>query len=321
MTFKNQLPQKVLLHKSEHPQRNQIIQILAKQNVSSVELQYFSRLTNLNQLDDIPVAIALADQNLQSINFLRTVMQYDNLIQRILISDRLDQTLFLRAINKAHINYYISLPLEENNFYRILSKARRRYENLIRPINRFEALSEVTEDLLSDNERLNVDARTDGLTKLFNRRAFDEYMSKLWQQYSTNQEPFNLSMLDIDHFKTINDTYGHDAGDYVLKQLADILTNDLRAATDRIFRYGGEEFAIITVNTSLEQIQKVMQRILTKIKKTDMRYKHHTFNITFSVGICASFSVQTSQELLISADKALYSAKQNGRSRVEVHAS
>jgi diguanylate cyclase (GGDEF)-like protein len=132
----------------------------------------------------------------------------------------------------------------------------------------------------------------------------------LAQRYNT---PFGIIMLDIDHFKNINDTYGHLVGDEVLKQLAKILKQNVRD-TDSVGRWGGEEFLIICPSTEIEAVEKVAQNLRIKIQNHD--FSNGISQITSSFGIACYKSEQNLTSLIKEVDDALYLAKENGRNQV-----
>lgn len=167
--------------------------------------------------------------------------------------------------------------------------------------------------LYSETQYLSV---TDGLTGLYNRRHF-EYNIEL-EFLRTKRYPSDLSvaMVDIDHFKRINDNYGHQFGDYALKEISNLISTSFRK-TDMIYRYGGEEIAIILTETSLENALISLERLRSKIAQRIFLHNDEEVNITISIGVSASNdSIQNQHELVENADKALYRAKQSGRNKV-----
>jgi two-component system cell cycle response regulator len=169
-------------------------------------------------------------------------------------------------------------------------------------------------ELLAKVEGLSI---TDPLTGLFNRRHFDTVLELERKKSERYQQPLTCLLLDIDHFKSVNDTYGHKAGDSVLLEIAQILKKSLREI-DTPARWGGEEFTAILPNTDSEQGTMAAARILEKISS-------HTFEqlpdrrITVSIGLASRGEfVNTTEALIVAADGALYEAKRKGRNRIEV---
>lgn len=168
-------------------------------------------------------------------------------------------------------------------------------------------------------EKLEKLASTDTLTKLYNRRFFYENAIKTIEYAKRQNHALSLIMLDIDHFKNVNDTYGHGAGDEVLQELAQIMRN-LQRKSDIIVRLGGEEFAILLPDTSKEQAFEVAQKLRQTIEKSQVFLSDgNIIHFTVSLGVS---SVQTGEETdieaaLSRADKALYRVKESGRNNVQ----
>lgn len=159
-------------------------------------------------------------------------------------------------------------------------------------------------------------ATTDGLTGLFNHRKFQEELERELKRHERAGKPLCLCLCDIDFFKKINDTYGHPAGDAVLKGVAGIIKETVRS-TDIPARYGGEEFAIILIETPIKEARLIAERLRKKIESHKFTYKGSTIKATLSLGIAsfhAGLKMQKSK-LIENADKALYYAKHNGRNQ------
>lgn len=162
-------------------------------------------------------------------------------------------------------------------------------------------------------------SRTDRLTGLNNRGHWEERLDQEFRRYKRSQTPSSLVMFDIDHFKKVNDTYGHQAGDEVIKLVASTLVQ-LQRETDISGRYGGEEFGIILPETTAEQAKIMAERLRTTIEATQVEYEGQVINFTISLGICElSPSVSEYSQWLEHADQALYSSKRNGRNQTSVH--
>lgn len=163
-------------------------------------------------------------------------------------------------------------------------------------------------------EKLYEDSINDPLTKCFNRRFFEKTLASNQLKKGL---PYSLAILDIDHFKSINDTNGHDAGDKVLKTIVNILTSQLREP-DQLFRIGGEEFAIIFNDCDLQEANKIAERCRQAVEKHAFDIEHNTsISVTISIGIVKANNEPT-VDIVRLADKALYQAKENGRNQIEV---
>ncbi len=172
---------------------------------------------------------------------------------------------------------------------------------------------------LNLREKLLLQSVQDGLTGLFNRRPMEDYLERESQRAKRHNSVLDIIMLDVDHFKKVNDTYGHEAGDLVLKKLAEYLQKNVRIE-DMVCRYGGEEFAVVVVDTNLEGIKKKADNICRQVREDlFVNFSGETLMITISGGV-AAFPIHGSNihEVLSLADAALYQAKKQGRDRAIV---
>ena len=160
-------------------------------------------------------------------------------------------------------------------------------------------------------------ANKDFLTGVYNRRYFYDDMNEYVAYAEERAEPYAVAMLDIDHFKQINDTYGHDGGDKALKTLAKKLIDETKKG-DLVARFGGEEFCIVLKNVSNEEAVKFFVNLRASIANCKVRLKKEQIKFTVSIGVAFSRSDYRLDELLELADEALYRAKENGRNRVEI---
>jgi diguanylate cyclase (GGDEF)-like protein len=157
----------------------------------------------------------------------------------------------------------------------------------------------------------------DTLTNLYNRRSFEERLGTETQKSFYSGTPLSLVMLDIDHFKRVNDTFGHIEGDKVLCEIASLLKNSLRKI-DTVARYGGEEFVLILPGAGLEESMMIAERIRRLVEKTRVQVGQVQINLTVSLGI-SNFPIhrpRSKEELVKMADQALYDAKRGGRNKV-----
>jgi diguanylate cyclase (GGDEF)-like protein len=162
-------------------------------------------------------------------------------------------------------------------------------------------------------------ALRDGLTKAFNKKYFHDRLHAEFAYASRHKSPLTLLMMDLDHFKHFNDTYGHLAGDHVLESLSQRVHSSIR--TEDVFaRYGGEEFALICRAIPLADGAIVGERIRSLMANTPFHYDGHVLAVTISVGVAGvpSRGIETPDDLIAAADKALYEAKESGRNRVVI---
>lgn len=167
-------------------------------------------------------------------------------------------------------------------------------------------------------------ANRDGLTGIYNRRAFDENLNRLWQEAVREQRPLALLLVDIDHFKAYNDYYGHQAGDQCLQQVAHILMHVCRRPLDFTARYGGEEFAIVLYDARREYVEELAANIQSELRQLGLNHPASPVAQLLTLSIGAVYVVPDAQRTLFGfvqlADEALYAAKDAGRDRIIVKA-
>ncbi|WP_319524639.1 GGDEF domain-containing protein [uncultured Desulfosarcina sp.] len=173
--------------------------------------------------------------------------------------------------------------------------------------------------LMEKTEELHTLSRIDGLTGLYNRRHFDERLDHEWKKAKRVQRPPTLLLCDIDHFKQINDQYGHQAGDEFLKLTAILLRTVFKRDTDLVARYGGEEFIVLMTDIDPDTAYGLAEEMRRRMAEVLMPYKGHNISATMSIGVAGNTSANETRESLISrADNALYQAKRKGRNRTEM---
>lgn len=170
----------------------------------------------------------------------------------------------------------------------------------------------LTINLERTNKKLKNQALKDPLTGLFNRRYMDDFIDIQVEIFKRNGTPFSLILADIDHFKSINDKYGHIEGDNVLTDFAKLIKNASRPS-DILVRYGGEEFIIVATNTDFESAMILAERIRSAIEAAEFANKE--LKITSSFGVAQYIKGESEEELLKRTDKKLYQAKESGRNR------
>lgn len=157
----------------------------------------------------------------------------------------------------------------------------------------------------------------DGLTHLYNHIAFQHFLEREFEAFLRYNRPIALIMMDIDYFKMVNDQHGHQAGDYILREVAALSLGCVRKV-DLLARYGGEEFAIILPNTDLSQANVLARRLRQKIQDHRFTYNGETIRVTVSLGVASTShaEVNSPESLIRRADSALYQAKEGGRNQV-----
>ncbi len=198
----------------------------------------------------------------------------------------------------------------------LLDEIQQNIENIIRDFDvPEENKNEVIKQINYIYTRTKYLSITDELTGLSNRRCFDSTFEKEFLRAQRYNNKLTLVMFDIDHFKNVNDTYGHQCGDYILKQVSNAALQTFRK-TDTIFRFGGEEFVVILTETDIEQSIIPLERFRKTIETLNLNYTGQQINITVSIGACQlTPEISTSEEFLHKTDDALYQAKNSGRNK------
>jgi len=197
----------------------------------------------------------------------------------------------------------------------LLSNYKKLYKQLIRLI---KINDKQASKLNAENIVLEQHSKFDGLTGILNRRSFNEGLSVEWAKSIKYQTCLTLLMIDIDNFKSFNDTYGHQTGDNILVQAALQIQNRARRSGDMAARYGGEEFVLMLPGLEKINAQKIAEALRTDIEELNYHYKGDYIKITISIGISTMEpgKMVNSDILINRADKALYLAKSTGRNRV-----
>jgi two-component system cell cycle response regulator len=178
---------------------------------------------------------------------------------------------------------------------------------------------DLQEQIVSTREQLRVQATHDALTGLLNRRAILETLEKELARSTREGTPLSVIMADLDHFKRINDTYGHLVGDAVLREAALRIQAAMRVY-DAVGRYGGEEFLVVSPGCGLPEAAEQAERLRKRISKAAVHGRDSAIAVTMSLGVVtATAEVRQPGDLLRLADDALYAAKHGGRDRVEVN--
>ena len=158
----------------------------------------------------------------------------------------------------------------------------------------------------------------DGLTRLYNRRAFDERCAQILAMARLFNEPSTLLLIDIDHFKQVNDLHGHPAGDAILRGVADWISRCFVSRGDFVARYGGEEFAVLLWGAGVQRGKQAADRLVDSMRTRSFEHEGKRLEVRVSVGIAQLSQQDTAEEWLERADRALYQAKGAGRDRVAV---
>ena len=290
--------------------REQIITVLAPFNLFNRYIEAYDGLDGFKKLLSSPVDIILCDLEMPRIDgfkFLSMLKARPEFLDVpvIILTGRDDRERKLMGLEQGASDY-ITKPFD--------------HEELVARVKIHLKIKKLQNDLKRSNELLLDLSNTDHLTGLFNRRYMMEALDKEVQRSIRKCGDLSLIMLDIDHFKEVNDRFGHLQGDIVLQRVALQLKKELRSY-DCAARYGGEEFIAILPDSTLQQSIFVADRIRMSIQDTTFDVQLAPLRLTASVGV-ARFSWEqnmTVDGFIKQADDALYRAKANGRNRVEFH--
>jgi len=309
----------LLVYKPEDMDTEINFDILQTQGIDIDYASNMKSMTDLMRAREAGAVIAFYEsEEKNSIDFLRYIMRQHPNTQRIYLTNRLEKNLIENAINKAHINYLFLLPVDSDSFPDLIDKAFKRYRFLTQPMKRYDDLAGITAELLEHVNKYKSEANTDPLTKLFNRRSFDHILDKAMSLYKESNLYFSLIIIDLDDFKKLNDTYGHQAGDEVLRVFGSILQDNMRQE-DSAFRYGGEEFAIIASGDKSENIKIFIDRIHEQVKNKIISFESKEITFTFSAGLACVQKSFSKSDLIGAADHALYYAKDHGKDQIIVY--
>ena len=254
---------------------------------------------------------------------LRTIIQeISNLFEKVISDDAIDQKDFLLITkslekciaNSVPINILSTEVLEAIKIInRIVMERNARYEN-----KQKELYYKITQ-LRTELDQTRKEVGMDPLTKIFNRGAFDKHISKVCEISRLSGTAASLILLDVDHFKEINDSYGHLVGDFVIQNVANRCQYMFPRKTDFVARFGGDEFVIVLQDTDLETSVILTERLVKSIQDTFLEINGLKITITISCGVSEFNHNQSANQWIDCADEALYLSKGAGRNRVSIN--
>lgn len=272
---------------------------------------------------EIKPTVILQDLVMPGVNGLDLVRQYredpaTNGIPIIVLSTKEEPSVKSDAFKAGANDYLVKLPDQIELIARIRYHSMA-YLGQLQRDEAYRALRESQQQLMETNLELQRLTKVDGLTGLSNRRYFNEYVEAEWKRAVRTQTPLSILMIDVDHFKQFNDTYGHIAGDEVLRKIAQTIKDSFKRSTDLAARFGGEEFAVILPETPLADVRRLGEKLSRAVEALNLPHVASAVgrHVTISVGGATAIPQRGESFFpwVDAADKALYEAKRSGRNR------
>ncbi len=262
--------------------------------------------------------LIISDMNMSEMNgleFIREIRKINADIPIIVLTVNKEITIALEAIRCGASDYFLKDEAVEDTLLISVNNAVEKYR--LKQQNR-----QLMDELILKNKELERLSFLDGLTGVANRRYFDKTINEEWGRAGRSKTSLSLIMIDIDCFKRFNDTYGHQRGDDCLKIVANTINSKLKRAGDSLFRYGGEEFAAILPNSTIEGAILVAEEMRSGVENLNILHISSivTDHISISLGVGSMIPDRKSTPafLIFRVDQALYAAKQNGRNQVRI---
>jgi diguanylate cyclase (GGDEF)-like protein len=260
------------------------------------------------QLGTVPWDLAILDRRLpdmDGIDLCRQLRQNAEMRNRyiIMLTGQDEQEAKVQGLDYG-ADDYITKPFQ--------------YPELMARIRAGKRIVDLQKELMETNRRLELLSITDGLTRLYNHRHFQDELARKFDEARRYERPLSLVIIDLDYFKKVNDTYGHAIGDEVLKAVSHLFQETIRG-TDLAARYGGEEFALMLPETEQPDALSLAEKIRSIVEDTPIETPAGTIRVTVSIGVgtVPQSRIRTAKDLVVAADKALYRAKRNGRNQVQ----
>jgi diguanylate cyclase (GGDEF)-like protein len=298
----------VLIIDDSPPLRSQIRGILEQAGLFERYLEAGNGLEGFKAMLNDPADLVLCDvemPHMDGFRFITMMQSRDELkdVPVILLTGREDREMKIRGLEHGAVDY-VTKPFDAGE--------------LVARVKVQLKIKSLQDELKRSNEILKDLSNTDYLTKLYNRRFLREVLDREFQRALRKKEPLSLVMTDIDHFKQVNDRYGHQEGDQVISQVGRYIGAMVRRY-DTAVRYGGEEFVVVLPDTPLDQAMQFAERIRLGVQQLSFAGSIKELTITLSFGV-ATFplgAIDCPDSLVRQADEALYRAKERGRNRVE----
>lgn len=296
---------------------------LVKKNLNcnkNCKIEHFTTISEVvDHSDRVDATVILLDLNLPDSNGVSTIKTINRILPNIpivVLTGSDDEETSMSVLDYGGSDYLSKREINKTNLRRIVLFTIERDKLNKELIEREVKLKELYEELQQKNKLLAELSIKDPLTNLYNRRYIDETLKKEISQISRTKNNLFYIIMDIDRFKDINDTFGHDAGDFILVQISKILKINMRD-TDVCGRFGGDEFIIYGLYKEEVDFLLLAKRIHENILNSTFKYNDHIIDVTASVGVSSlNIDALEDKQLLLDADKALYKAKETGRNKV-----
>jgi len=297
----------------------QVIKNLASKNIEITPREYTEefckiakqndfKLEGCNYLNEISKLITLTDRCLgtaidNNSKNTKNVSDIKVELKAIKIKDSINKD--INTLHTKLVNTVNSIEVEMGSVHK----------NLMSSKSEVSTLENKVKVLEQELESSKLESSTDHLTGLLNRRSFEMKLDVIDDLFKTSNKNYAIIFFDIDHFKDVNDKYGHEAGDIVLKTFSALLSK-LTKETDTLARYGGEEFIAVIEYSNLDGLSSYISRIKNVVNKNKFVYENKKIQITFSGGIELRSRNESAKETINNADKLLYKAKETGRNKI-----
>ncbi|WP_299485478.1 EAL domain-containing protein [Acaryochloris sp. IP29b_bin.137] len=305
-----------------------VMQLLEEAHQNSILLSHCSTLnaglatlSKANKIDLILLDLSLTDT--QGLDTFRKIHDAFPTIPLIILSGNSDERIALAAMQAGAQDFLVKGQFDSTVLSRAIQYAIERQHQKLELEYKNLALKALSDQLERANRELESLAAVDGLTRVYNRRRFDEVFLAEWNRLLRDEKPLSLIMGDVDQFKAYNDTYGHRAGDACLEQIARAIAKVAKRPADCVARYGGEEFVVILPNTDLAGATYVAESIRSAVHS--LQLPHTTSSVSHRVTLSFGVACQVPDDgmapslLIEAADRAMYAAKESGRDRIQVH--
>lgn len=308
----------------------EIVRELLSINQNSVTLKHRRTLSTgitflheTNTIDLVLLDLCLSDT--QGLETFHKIHEMFPSIPLVILSGNTDETIAIEAMQDGAQDFLVKGRFNSTLLSRTIQYALERQKQQLELQYKNATLLALSEQLEVANRELERLATMDGLTRVYNRRQFDSVFQREWHRLYREEQPLSVILGDVDHFKAYNDTYGHQAGDQCLQQVAQAIARVAKRPADCVARYGGEEFVVLLPHTDLSGAIHVAEAVRTEVEELNIPHRNSSasHHISLSLGVASlvpSEDIPPSY-LIESADQALYAAKDLGRNRVTAHTS